>query len=196
MAINKTFMKLLRLGITPDNALGSHKDSETMFKIDEAFSIEWSVDDLSYYEETGDHDTIIDSVRNLILVQERHTDIIHCILGHLERKLKKPVWVTANAGKQLSVTFGDDNGSIADLMLSFKSDEAFDEFKQEVLQMGLVEDESQLNEEDLSSMLLVILVPDYKKHFEDFSYPDLKIHSLDDDDFFGSYDDEEDDEDD
>lgn len=182
MAINKTYMKLLRLGITPNHALGAHKDSQTMFVVHVEDGIEYAIDDLGYFEETGDSEAVIGSIENLELVLDRHHDLVVKLKDHFQKKLKRNVWVTANAGMQVSITLGDFNGAFADVMLSFTSQKALEECKEHIREMGIVEDEEELNHQ-LSLYLMVILDPDYKKYSIGLSHPNLIIKSLDDEDF-------------
>ena len=187
-------MKLLRLGITPNNATGAHKDSGTMFVVHVEDGIEYSIDDLGYFEETGDSEAIIGAVENLELVLARHHSLVLKLKSHFEKRLKRTVWVTANAGMQVSITLGDFNGAFADVMLSFASPEALEMCKEHIREMGILESEAELSRQ-LNMFLMVILDPDYKKYTTGLVHPNMVIKSLDDKDFGSPYDDDEDDED-
>lgn len=194
MTINATYMKLLRLGIVPNMARGAHRDSQTMFVVHKEKDTEYAIDDLGYFEDTGDSEAIIESIKNLEFVLDRHHDVIVAIKNEFEKRLKRSVWVTANAGMQVSVSFGDFNGAFADLMLSFRTPEDLKECATSIYDMGVTDSSKKEIIEQLKMFLMVILDPDYKQYTTNMNYDNLIIKSLDDDGF-GFHTDEDDDDD-
>lgn len=195
MAINKTFMKLLRLGLTPNNARGAHRDSHTMFVVHAEGGIEYAIDDLGYYEDTGDSTTIVESIENIEFVLDRHQELVQNLVSHFKEKLGRDVWMTVNAGMQVSISLGDCEGAFADVMLSFRDEKALEDCKAHIREMVHEEDMSEkVLEEQLKLYLMVILQPEYKAIGKELEGGNLIVRGLDDEDFGFYYDEDEDDE--
>lgn len=196
MKINKTFIKLVRMGFQPHSPSGQCPDASSMFAIFEHNDVEYSIDDLGVYEEYEDSSSLLEALVSLDLVVERHHTEIKAVKQFIEKLNSKDIWVSVNPGLQLSVTFGDDVGAIGDMLLSFPSDEALEEFKNDVLKMSDYDPEIEASLAEIDSqneLLLVVTDVDYIESFKRFKHKNIivrNINDIDDFDDLGEDDDE------
>ena len=128
----KTYTKYLRKGITLRPVRGNHQYGDFMFSFYHD-NVQYTLDDSGDYEEGGGDDEYMDMlISSLAMIIERHHSTVKNVYNYIQKAYNSDVWVRAESGEQLRVTFGNEDGFICSLCLTYVDATALDELNEQL----------------------------------------------------------------
>lgn len=198
---SNTYFRYLRQGLSLRPIRGK---CDALEDLDYAFSIyvegvQYVLNDFGEFEETNDPVGMIGCIDNLeqIANSSRH-DYVNYIKNYIQLATQKDVWCMVGADSQLMVTFGNEDGYVAQLIMDFASPEKFEEFKskmiQSLIQLGIPEDKMP-EIQDIEEFVLIPAEPEFNAMFStaNFNLDGVVVEFFDEDNDDPWEDDEDDD---
>lgn len=184
---SNTYFRYLRLGLSLRPIRGYCDELEDF---DYAWAIhcegvQYALNDFGEFEKDNDPTSMMNAVENLdsIANSTRHETVLE-IQRYIEKNLGKPVWSMVSVEEQLGITFGNEDGYIAQLIMDFSTEEKFityrDKIYQALLRSGISED----NIPEIAPMKEFILIPSEERFdamFYKMNVPGVVVEHFDDD---------------
>lgn len=183
-----TYFRYLRLGLSLRPIRGK---CDSLADLDYAYAlhhegVQYVLGDYGEFEETNDSTGINAGVDNLnnIANSSRH-DIVLQIQNFIEQHTGKRVWCYVGTDAQMSISFGNDEGYVAQLIMDFESEEKFLEFKEKIIKslvdMGVPENKMP----EVQNIDEFVLIPSDEKYdamFTALDIPGVIVEYFDDGD--------------
>lgn len=185
MINSDTYMRYLRLGLSPRPIRGKCEEGQEYAYALHIEGVQYVLNDGGMYEETVDSTDMIEMLKNMdaIVNSSRHEKVLF-VQNFLEMALQKKVWCEVSCDYQLGILFGTEDGEIAQLAMDFRSPEQFETYKDEIyaqLRAAGVPSDKLPEIDPMDTFLLVPTAEEHEVLFENFKLDGVDVEHLPDD---------------
>lgn len=185
---SNTYFRYLRLGLSLRPVRGYCDDLED-FEYAWAVhceNVQYVLNDFGEFEKDNDATSMMNAIDNLdcIANSDRHETVL-AVQKYIESNLSKPVWCMVSTEEQLGITFGTEDGYVAQLIMDFSTEEKFISYRDKIyqallLRSGISEDQVP----EIAPMKDFFLIPSDEKYdamFYKMNVPGVIVEHFDDD---------------